>query len=547
MAKLAIDVVLNKAAAMTGLRGLEKDVSSFGKSMLGIVGIGGGLAGIVAGIDGILAKAGQLQDVSDAFNVSAESIQRLGAVGVTANLSIEEIGSKLGKIGKAAQEAAGGNEKLTEAFAKINVKGQELVSLNPEQLFDRLREAVSSGALAGEELTIVNALLAKDYQRFLPLLRMTTEEYRSLGAASGVMSDATVSSLDAMNVKLRQLQNTASTVTAQIFAGFVDLGVDLKESPFANLLDIITGDYDSIEKRITERENRLKELIKKERSQRAGKEKVVEDQKKIEDEKKALEKKIEDEKKAFEASEQAAARHELKLIESQISGKEDAEKMKAAIEEKYRQRSLDREIEMANRKAEIKPQVEDLKAQRQGADAEMKLLEERAAAAGTQARKSNNDEDILNAQKLAVELQKAKEQVFNQAGFGDQAFRRAQAATERIVGAIPDMDLTIKPTIEMPTLPEADLTIKPTIEMPILPKVDFVIEPQFAMPDLLDLPDLNRFKSIFDPVAPSTQLRDIPSSTGANLTQSVRLENPPDLKPIIDKLDTLISNAGVFS
>ena len=367
MAKLAIDVVLNKAAAMTGLRGLEKDVSSFGKSMLGIVGIGGGLAGLVAGIDGILAKAGQLQDVSDAFNVSAESIQRLGAVGVTANLSIEEIGSKLGKIGKAAQEAAGGNAKLTEAFAKINVKGQELVSLNPEQLFDRLREAVSSGALAGEELTIVNELLAKDYQRFLPLLRMTAEEYKSLGAASGVMSDATVSSLDAMNVKLRQLQNTASTVTAQIFAGFVDLGVDLKESPFANLLDIITGDYDSIEKRITDRENKLKELIKKERSQRAGKEKVVQD-----------EKKMEDDKKAFEKSESEAAKHELRLIDAQIQGKEEAEKMKAAIEEKYRQRALDREIEMEKKKNEQKLRLQDLLAKEGGSVAEMALLESRA-------------------------------------------------------------------------------------------------------------------------------------------------------------------------
>jgi hypothetical protein len=367
MAKLAIDVVLNKAAAMTGLRGLEKDVSSFGKSMLGIVGIGGGLAGIVAGIDGILAKAGQLQDVSDAFNVSAESIQRLGAVGVTANLSIEEIGSKLGKLGKAAQEAAGGNAKLTEAFAKINVKGQELVSLNPEQLFDRLREAVSSGALAGEELTIVNAILAKDYQRFLPLLRMTAEEYKSLGAASGVMSDATVSSLDAMNVKLRQLQNTASTVTAQIFAGFVDLGVDLKESPFANLLDIITGDYDSIEKRITERENKLKELIKKERSQRAGKEKVVVD-----------EKKIEDDKKAFEKSEAEAAKHELRLIDGQVQAKEQAEKMKADIEEKYRKQSLDREIEMEKKKNEQKLRLQDLLAKEGGPKAEIALLETRA-------------------------------------------------------------------------------------------------------------------------------------------------------------------------
>ena len=182
MAKLAIDVVLNKASAMTGLRGLEKDFTSFGKSMLGVVGIGGGLAGLVAGIDNILAKAGQLQDVSDAFNVSAESIQRLASVGVTANLSIEEIGSKLGKLGKAAQDAAGGNTDLAKTFEKIGVTGQQLVSLSPEQLFNKLREAVSSGALASEELKVVNDLLARDYQRFLPILRMTTEEFERLVA-----------------------------------------------------------------------------------------------------------------------------------------------------------------------------------------------------------------------------------------------------------------------------------------------------------------------------------------------------------------------------
>ena len=335
--------------------------------MLGIVGIGGGLAGIVAGIDGILAKAGQLQDVSDAFNVSAESIQRLAAVGVTANLSIEEIGSKLGKLGKAAQEAAGNNDKLKEAFAKINVKGQELVSLNPEQLFDRLREAVSTGALAGEELTIVNELLAKDYQRFLPLLRMTAEEYKSLGAASGVMTDATVSNLDAMNVKLRQFQNTASTATAQIAAGFLDLATDLKENPIQFSIGILTGDYSDIEKRIMEREKKLKEIIKKERSQRAGQEKIVQD-----------EQKMEADKKAFEKSEQEAAKHELRLIDAQVQGKEQAEKMKADIEEKYRQRALDREIEMEKKKNEQKLRLQDLLAKEGGPKAEIALLETRA-------------------------------------------------------------------------------------------------------------------------------------------------------------------------
>ena len=113
----------------------------------------------------------------------------------------------------------------------------------------------------------------------------------------------------------------------------------------------------------------------------------------------------------------------------------------------------------------------------------MKLLEERAAAASAQARISGGAEDVFNAQKLAVELQKSKEQTFSQAGFGGQAFSRAKAATENIVGAIPQ----------------------------------------------------------------ASQLRDIPSSTEAQRTQPVKLENPPDLKGIMDKLDRLIANAGVFS
>lgn len=468
MAKLVIDVVLNKAAAMTGLRGMEKDITSFGKAALGLAGLGGGLAGFVAGIDNILAKAGQLQDVSDAFNISAESIQRLGAVGVTANLSIEEIGSKLGKLGKAAQEAASGNVGLASAFAKIGVAGQDLVSLNPEQLFNKLRQAVSSGALAGEELKIVNELLAKDFQRFLPILRMTTEEFERLGGSSIVMSDEMVSSLDTANVTLRTFQNQASQAFSYVVGAALDAAAVIKENP---LMIFQTMDP-NFEKALKDRQEKLKKAIADERKMRAGMEKNVVD-----------EKKIEDENKAFEKSEQAAAKHELKLIESQISGKEEAEKMKAAIEEKYRQRSLDREIEMANRKAELMPQIEDLQAQRQGSGAEMKLLEERAAAASAQARISGGAEDVFNAQKLAVELQKAKEQAFNKAGFGDQSFSRAKASTEAIVGAIPQ----------------------------------------------------------------AAQLRDIPSTTEAQRTQPVRLENPPNLQGIMDKLDRLIANAGVFS
>jgi hypothetical protein len=187
--------------------------------------------------------------------------------------------------------------------------------------------------------------------------------------------------------------------------------------------------------------------------------------------------------KAFAESEKAAAKHEMRLIDAQVQGKEEAEKMKADIEEKYRQRSLDREMEMANRKADLIPQLQDLEAARAGPQAEMKLLEERARTAADLARNTGSLADVTNAQKLALELQKTKESAFSSAGFGDLSASRARSATESIVGQLPS----------------------------------------------------------------ASQFSDIPSTTEAQRTQPVKLENPPDLKGIMDKLDKLIANAGVFS
>ena len=473
MAKLAIDVVLNKAAAMTGLRGLEKDFMSFGKSVLGAVGIGGGLAGLVAGIDNILAKAGQLQDVSDAFNVSAESIQRLAAVGVTANLSIEEIGSKLGKIGKAAQEAAGGNKELAKTFEKIGVTGQQLVSLSPEKLFNKLREAVSSGALANDELKVTNELLAKDFQRFLPILRMTTEEFEKLGGASLVMSDAMVSSLDAANVTLRTFQNQVSQATAFAAGSLLDLVAVFKENP----LMLFSEDMDKdLEKALKRREEQIKQSIENERKIRAGQQKAVTDQAEL------------------DRDDVNAVKQKVKQIDAEIAAIDKAYKMLADSEEDRRKQDLadfkqaeKEKRDLLQKRAELIPTLQELEARRAGPEAEMRLIEDRARAAAEKARTSGTIEDVTAAQQQALELQSAKENVLSQRGFGDQSAQIARAQTESIVG------------------------------------------------QLQSASELQQ------------QLRDIPSSTEAQRTQPVRLENPPDLKGVLDKLDLLIKNAGVFS
>jgi hypothetical protein len=344
---------------------------------------------------------------------------------VTANLSIEEIGSKLGKIGKAAQDAASGNTKLTEAFAKIKVTGQELVSLNPEQLFNKLREAISTGALAGEDLGIVNDLLARDYQRFLPLLRMTTEEFTKLGGASIVMSDSMVSSLDAANVVVRQFQNQVSQASALAAGSFLDLVAVFKENP----LMLFSEDMDKdLGKALKRREEEIKQSIENERKIRAGQQKAVVD-----------EKKIEDERKAFEKSESEAAKHELRLIDAQVQGKEQAEKMKADIEEKYRQRALDREIEMEKKKNEQKLRLQDLLAKEGGPRAEIGLLESRAQDAAKAFKDMPSTETATALAEARGSLRDALvQQINDQPGTAPQGFAESEAQrklTQKGLGA----------------------------------------------------------------------------------------------------------------
>ena len=474
MAKLAIDVVLNKASAMTGLRGLEKDFTSFGKSMLGVVGIGGGLAGLVAGIDNILAKAGQLQDVSDAFNVSAESIQRLANVGVTANLSIEEIGSKLGKLGKAAQDAAGGNTDLAKTFEKIGVTGQQLVSLSPEKLFNKLREAVSSGALANEEFEITSKLLARDYQRFLPILRMSTEEYERLGNAVGVTSDAMVAFLDSANVRLRQFQQQSGAALTEAAASILFLADTIKENP-VDFAKTFVGDLTLLDK-LQAKLKAAKEFTEQERRARAGQEKMVVDQAEL-DRQGADEAKLEEKIRQAEAN--ATAKVKQMLADSEEDRlKQDLADFKQAEKEKR---------DLLQKRAELIPSLQELEARRAGPEAEMRLLEDRAREAAEKARTSGTIEDVTAAQQQALELQTAKENVLSRIGFGDQSAQLARAETESIVGRLQSAS------------------------------------------------ELQQ------------QLRDIPSSTEAQRTQPVRLENPPNLQGVLDKLDLLIKNAGVFS
>jgi hypothetical protein len=404
MADLKVKVGVDKSGFTTGLASMENSVKGFGMKVGGILAGAFAFDKIIQGFSNAIDKGDQLQDLANRFGVAASSLQEIGNAASTSGAGLEDVASAMNKLAKNAGAAIGGNEQMAEAFNKIGLSVEQLQGMTPQDLFMALSKAVASGTLGMQDFAIAQELAGKGAAVLMETLRLGPDVISANGQAMGVFSNETIAQLSAASDALKAFQNVVTIV----FGTAVSKIMDAVEAyaRFAAIRPLIQF-FDQIKSSTTGSGKGVRDMEGGSGGAAAGAD------------------------KAFEASERAAARHELRLIEAQIAGKEEAEKMKQAIEEKYAQRSLERAQKLEQDKSSE--------------------TEERAS-------------------RLAME---------NKA--------RGNAA-------------------------------------------DF--DPREALMQRYGL---------------GKQMSDIPSTTEAQRTQPVRLENPPNLQGVLDKLDKLIANAGVFS
>lgn len=314
MSELNVKTGLDASGFETGIARLQSSATSFAR------GVGGLFAGafafdrIISGIGSLIEKAGKLQDISDKFGISAESVQRIGNAAEQSGGSIEGVAKALGKIGLAAQEAAAGDEKLQAAFADIKVSGQQLVSLSPEQLFYKLANAMNDGSLAGKDLAVAKTLLGKGYMELLPILRMTEAEIRAVGEASGVLSDDAVAKLDQFGDSWTRLSNKVKVGSATMIDAFIRLGEEIARNP----MGFIAGDWDKMEQNMNDRIAKEKQL--REASQARARASNVEPENLNQDAAK-------DFQRERDRMDVAEARQELRVMDAGFAGAAAAERI----------------------------------------------------------------------------------------------------------------------------------------------------------------------------------------------------------------------------
>lgn len=311
MAELKAKIGLETSAFETGLARLENAAGGFAKGLGGIFVGAFSFTAIFKQFSDAIAKASQLQDISDRFGISAEALQKIGNAAIESGASLEDVGTALGKIGVAAQEAAGGNEKLQETFARIGVSVGELTSLSPEQLFYRLSAAMKDGRLAGQDLATAKELLGRGFMSLLPVLKMTEEQIQQVAEASGVMSDDAVAKLDAFADSWGRLSNTVKVKAAEIADASIRLGEEIMANPLS-----LFGDWQEIEKRIEQRQQAEKKAREALRQPRIEPDADSGD----------ISKTFQKERDRMNVAE---ARQELRMIEAGIAGAAAAERIMA--------------------------------------------------------------------------------------------------------------------------------------------------------------------------------------------------------------------------
>lgn len=599
MPDLKVRVGVDKSEFTTGLASMENSVKSFGKKVGGLLIGAFAFDTVLSSFEQSIEKLDKVAKLSKAFDVSAESLQKLGGVAELSGASMDDVARALKFMSQSAFAAGQKGGVLAPIFASIGVSLEDLKKNSPEDLFIKIADGLSKIENPVTRTALGVQFFGRGFMALAPMMADGGAAIQKLAATMSIASDEAVMSAEKIDDTFKQLSLTlqslmgtfavATSPLIQFFATGAEQMLTFAasisqvasgEKKFKNLFSNISKDQQDLKNKQTDRvlrgasDNELQKELDNPKLKKEFRAKIIleVDQRKAFKENKnkepleassELQKKLEKEQKEFDQSEKAAAQHDLKLIEATISSKELAEKMKQDIEERYAQRSLDRARELAQQRADLMPDLEDLRAERAGPAAERELLQRRATEAGEQARKSKNVEDVARAERAALAFQRAKESQLRARGFGDESTSMARSAANQAVGPLPS-SAELQQSLDDSKESIIALTDKQAENTKQLEKLNIVLD---KMPQENNR-NLRKFPTAFENQMADEQaslvpgnftaglgelfdfkklLNSIPDSVSPPKNQPVELENPPDLKGIMDKLDKLIANAGVFS
>ena len=176
-----------------------------------IAGIGTALAGLgaTAGFKAFLTGADRSAKLARSLNITTESLGELRLAADLNGIEFEQLATSLAKMSKSAGEAVRGNKQLADTFDAIGISTDELKTLKPDELFERIADGLQNLGSRVEQQAALNLIFGRAWREFIVLIDQGSagiQKFRQLARATGETLDTvTAAAAEKLNDQLRVL------------------------------------------------------------------------------------------------------------------------------------------------------------------------------------------------------------------------------------------------------------------------------------------------------------------------------------------------------
>lgn len=241
---IKVKISAETAEFKSGLSEVKTSAKEFASEVKSQFAAAFAIGAIVAGMRSAVERFGDVGDLAERFNVSAEALQRLGYAGEQSGTSMEAVAKGLSKMRTAMAEAATKGGEAAKVFTDAGISAEQLSSgaVGSEEAFFRIADAVSNARSELEQVAIANAVFgSKLGGELVPMLALGRKGLEELGGSAAVLSERMVSSLKQADDSLKDLKNTFTVVLGYVAYAINALAVtvDVAVAAFVSALAVM--------------------------------------------------------------------------------------------------------------------------------------------------------------------------------------------------------------------------------------------------------------------------------------------------------------------
>ena len=173
-------------------------------------------------ISGIIDKFDRIGKLAARFDVTAETLQKLGHVAQIGGADLETVAKAMKTLNTSAAEAKGGMATYAREFETLGIKVDDFFNLNHEQRWLAIADAVQNATDRNAAFAAITKLMGRAGAEVFTILEQGGAATMEMMESITVAKDETVKAIEEINDKMTELATVSGGTFANIFAGVID-------------------------------------------------------------------------------------------------------------------------------------------------------------------------------------------------------------------------------------------------------------------------------------------------------------------------------------